>query len=151
MTKNQALVAGTPFQVLTGSYTVKRVSVTGTAGGTVSFYDAVASKTQNQPAVGTFQTTKTGFTRSNPPASPPGQTQIDCGGIARVYDYTGIGYDTPVTIAANAAKPLPAATAYPNGTNALDTNVVLTRGLLAEAVGQAATLTIEYYPNLSSA
>jgi len=142
-----SIAAGSTNQMLTGSYTVKRVTVTGTAGGTVSFFDAVTDKTWAQPALAGNKTLKTGFARVNPPTG----TQTDCGGITRIYDYVGVGYDTAVNIAANPTAPLNSATSFANGTNSIDTNIVTTHGLFVEAIGQAAVVTIEYYPNLSSA
>src|SRR4030095_3361755 len=144
LTTSSIAAAGTS-QVLTGSYVIRRVTAVGTAGGTATFYDSIGGKTQNQPAGLRGQTAVSTFTRTNAAWG----NQVDCGGVNRIYDYAGVGFGTPVTVAANPTSPLPAMGSVTNGTTALDVNMVTTRGLWVEVAGQATVLTIEYFPNIS--
>lgn len=128
---------------LTGPAHVVRISAIGPDGAIVNFFDSTSGKTQAQGAL----------TLDNLGPKTDSHTTPDCAEIGRQYAQVGVGYAADTIIVANPTGPLPIAFSVPNGTAALDVDIVVARGLWAEVLGGAAqttTLLIEYYPNIAA-
>lgn len=151
MSTKTVAISGTGL-ALTGPAHVVRISAIGPDGAIVNFYDTAKTtgKTQDQAAL-TLKNMGPWIPGVAP--APASVTSPDCAEIPRQYAQVGVGYGADTTIAAAVGANLPIVFSVPNGTAALDVDVVVARGLYAEVLGGAAqttTLLIEYYPNIAA-
>lgn len=128
--------------ILTGPAHVVRITAVGPDGAIVNFYDSSTGKAFTMPAL----------TLKNMGPFTDDQTVADCAGIDRDYHQVGVGYAADTSTIPGATT-LPVSGSAPNGACALDVDMVVARGLFAEALlggsASSSTVTVEYYPNIS--